>query len=80
MGALCSACYARRAPLGKERSLPGGPETFGLLPQTEAAGGGAAQAWPALATSHGLAGKWHAGHSLSLGGSCDAGPTTRGQA
>lgn len=44
MGALCSACYARRSPLGKERSLPGGPETFGLLPQTEAAGGAAAQA------------------------------------
>ena len=47
MGALCSACYARRSPLGKvwrwksvflsfrrkDGSLPGGPETFGLLPQ-----------------------------------------------
>ena len=40
MGALCSACYARRSPLCKERSLPGREgEVFGLLPGREAEGG-----------------------------------------
>lgn len=33
MGALCSACLARRGgPLSKERSLAGAPESMGLLP------------------------------------------------
>jgi len=44
MGALCSACYARRSPLGKDCNLPGGPETFGLLPQGGEVCGGLAGA------------------------------------
>ena len=40
MGALCSACYARRSSLCKERSLPGREgEGFGLLPGSQAEGG-----------------------------------------
>jgi len=59
MGALCSACYARRSPLGKEGSLPGGPESFGLLPQGgEVCGGlaGAAARAEGLGSSNQLQG------------------------
>ena len=81
MGALCSACYARRAPLGKERSrAPLGPETFGLLPQGEEVArglaGAAVQSQTSSSNIAGLQGSKSETFAIAMLGSSAGGPGT----